>query len=469
MLDWLTRRARAALRKAARPLAYVPLDGPRGRYPVLGDRAPSVDVAGMDWAVVEDRSLHRHGWFSDLARHYAATRDDKLAALACAELARWLAADRPGEGPGWVHPSDSSFRLVHWAIGVGALGDALEPDLRRMIAGAARVHALAALAELGHQADDHRRVAHAAALSLAGFGWPGLPEASRFRSEGLSWLGRSLPAQILADGSPRWGSTANLRVVVELGVLCRQVAQAERGAWPGGLAPALDQAAFFLGALGDTLPPFGEAPIAPLGMSIGEAPPVPEKDWSMLTFRDGGWVIARARYKGGLNRLVVRAGESVGPHARDDLGQIGWELAGTPILVDPGASLPPGERGALPWPSSEPKPPANLMMARQDGREVRVVVQRLGRRSEARRDILLAATRLVVTDRFGACEPTSLVWPLGPGWVSEMDEGGWIADREGVKLRVGFDGGAATAVDGGFRVGVAGGLEQRVKSRFEVR
>lgn len=465
MLDWLTRKARGALRRVSRPLVYAPLDSPRGVYPAVGGRLDGVAPLPLDWAVVDDRALLRHGWFSGLARQYAERRDDALAARSCEALGRWLAADQPGESAGWVHPSDVSFRLVHWAIGVGALGDALDPDLRRRVAGAARVHALAALAELGHQPDDHRRVAHAAALVLAGFGWPGLAEAARFRGGGLSWLGRSLPAQILADGSPRWGSTEALRVVAQLGVLCRGVC--ERGGLPSSVGPALEQATFFLGALGDTLPPFGAAPVESLGVALGDAPPVPDKDWSMLTFRDGGWVIARSMHKGAINRLVVRVGQAEGPWAHHDAGQIAWELGSTPILVDPGTDAPPAERGALPWPSAEREPPPELTMARQDGREVRVVVQRVGRRAEARRDVLLAATRLVVTDRFGGCEPTALVWPLGAPPLAEGD--GWTTERAGIKVQIGFDGGAARAADSALRVEVPGGAEVRIKSRFEVR
>jgi hypothetical protein len=203
-----------AAAKGPLPEPTSPTDGGRGKLPFANDidltwdgaaelgATVSAALHGVDWGVCpvsgarlpnqhraalvlepgawhEARLLHRHRWFSTLARAWRETGDPAFAVAASDALASWLAHDRPAVGVAWAHTSDAGARLVQWMLGAGWLGEELDPDLWRRMAGSVAAHAafLSERLSIGSNESDHRLVVQACGLVAAGLAWPGLPGA----------------------------------------------------------------------------------------------------------------------------------------------------------------------------------------------------------------------------------------------------------------------------------------------------
>ncbi|MCB9760814.1 MAG: hypothetical protein H6739_13310 [Alphaproteobacteria bacterium] len=385
-----------------------PADSPWGAFPALGP--------GTHVPVPTGRAFHQHLWF-------AAGDPDAGDALG-----RWLVEDVPGRGPAWQHPSDAGLRLAAWWLGAARLGEALDPDLRRRMAGSVGWHVRFTRAHLALRSAemDHRLVAQAAGLVVAGLGWPGLPDARATWAEGLTLLGRALPLQVFGDGAPRRGGPAQLRLAWRLGRLAQATCAANRVAFPARAAAALLRAQSFLQAL-QPLPPIGvSAPRFPL-----ELPPdaAPAKGWRLRTWREGGWAIGVAQAKGGASRVVVPTTSAPAPWGHADAGQVLWSAGDVPVLVDPGHAVDQPTLADAEAHSGLPGPVA-LTSARVDSRTLTVDLDTALRS----RRVQAGYTRLVVTERAHVDGDWRVCWPMAPGWAFTEVEDGWEAERGEARL-----------------------------------
>ncbi|MCB9795714.1 MAG: hypothetical protein H6741_23720 [Alphaproteobacteria bacterium] len=459
----------------------APADSAFGLRPALTP-APGARPGSRDEA--------QHAWVSRMAR------DNPDAA--CERLGGWLVRDVPGVGPDWAHPSDAGLRLLHWALLAAWLGEGVDPDLRRRMAGSACAHAACLSAELGAGPRDHRRVLAAAGVTVAGLVFPDLPEARRWWSQGLSALGRALPEQLHADGSPRLGAPAHLALCVSAAGLALRFAEAAGVAPPEALRPALTRAALFLKA---TTGPEGLAPIggpapSPLPVDLSALIEVsedltPERGWRMLSFRDGGWVVAHGRVRGGASLVLAHAGAAPPPWGHPDAGQILWSLDDGAVLADPGwlegrEDLGrAGAHGGLIAAGAAPSA-LSLSVARVDGRRATLAMQGpLGPLAWTRSARVEGARVLIQDDLIGEGQVEAVArYPLGLGWRPEPAErGGWEARRGDRVLSVRADEGplrwswedAELVVDGRVQAGRAlvgrGALSggDRLRVRFEIR
>ncbi|MCK6523214.1 heparinase II/III-family protein [Myxococcota bacterium] len=530
-----------------------PVDCPLGRVPSLGAQLPSDPPAAAEALLdsllragaptaltpAQARALHRHVWWPGLARAAACGGGPERVEPALRALGEWIAADRPGQGPAWEHGSDAALRLLSWGLAVAWQRGQLPDTLRRRLAGSAEAHLQYTLAvpALAEGPADHRPALQAAGLAVGGLLFPELPSARRARAEGLSRLGHAIDAMTSADGAPRCGSPGALLLAVEAALVARAYARAARVPTPALLDGALLRAAWFLRVLGDGfggLPNIGERPapsllggaspwlnpwvtLCALGLSPGESapegaadpvvglltgkePPAPGpqaergKTWSMVSFRDAGWVVAHAEVKGGLSRAVVLAADHEGLWGHPDGGQVLWDLPKATVLADPGAwaqhpelAEPEAHGGVF---VGERRLRAALETARVDGRDATVTLRLSGDGGGpgggliARRELKLAGARLSFTDRFegeGAA-PFELRWPLGPGWTLTRAEKGFEGSHPQAKLSVAVDGEADWSVEAGevlegdalvsAPVLVARGRAapgQRLKTRFEIK
>ena len=530
-----------------------PVDCPVGRVPQLGLDLPTEPAEGADALLdsllragaptaltpAQARALHRHVWWPGLARAAALGGGPERVEPALRALGEWIAADRPGQGPAWEHGSDAALRLLSWGLALAWQRGELPDPLWRRLAGSAEAHLQYTLAvpALSEGPADHRPALQAAGLAVGGLLFPELPSARRARAEGLSRLGHSLDGMTTADGAPRCGSPSALLLAVEAALLARAYARAASVPTPALLDGALLRAAWFLRALGDGfggLPNIGERPAPSLfggsspwatpwvtlcalglspgegapdlvvdpvvGLLIGKAPPKPgpkaerSKTWSLVSFRDAGWVVAQAEVKGGASRAVVLAAQHAGLWAHPDAGQVLWDLPKATVLADPGAW---GQHPELAEPEAHGgvfvggrRLGAVLETARVDGRDATVTLRLSndgggpGAGLIARRELKLAGARLSFTDRFegeGAA-PFELRWPLGPGWTLTQAEKGFEGVHSQAKLSVSTDGEAEWAVESGEVVEgeslvsapvlVARGRAapgQRLKTRFEIK
>ena len=437
------------------------------RCPDTGAVLPSAPwnaVGGGPHAWAAARRLHRHQWFSTLARARRETGEATLALGATGALGEWIIQDVPGRGVAWVHAGDAAARLVHWALGAGWLGDELDPDLRRRLAGSVLPHAEWLLASLSLRAADLRLLDQAVGLVVAGLAWPDLPGARRWWSTGLTLIGRHLERQLHADGSPVSAPPAWLARTVS-GVLIARAFCREHGvAFPTQADAALGRAAWYLRVLSEgtgSLPPVGAAAtpdlLAPwglgaertawnavvgLGLVPGEAgpeadqdataallsgAPVPAgaplpggKDWAMWAFRGSGCVVLRGQLQRQPSRLVLWCGGggagAPAPPAPGAGFQVLWDVGQTPVLVDPGAHpehpelrLAGAHGGCLVDGGGVPRDlgrawgthRAAVSRARVDGRAAAVVAEHDAFAPLSHeRDLRLDGAKLVVTDRF---------------------------------------------------------------------
>ncbi|HEX2255865.1 MAG TPA: alginate lyase family protein [Afifellaceae bacterium] len=173
----------------AAPIAKpASMTGPR-RFTFLnreGEAATAADWSAPDTARLWLYNLH---YFDDLSAAGAADRAVWHGAL----IARWIAENPPGQGPGW-EPYPLSLRIVNWvkwAVRTGGQGEAARDSL------AAQARHLARRIEW-HLMANHL-LANAKALVFAGCWFDGT-EADGWRETGLGILARELPEQVLADG-----------------------------------------------------------------------------------------------------------------------------------------------------------------------------------------------------------------------------------------------------------------------------
>ena len=497
-------------RAAARgplPEPTTPVDGGRG---VLPERVPSgwegaaavgdalVDaLTGVDWGTCpatgarlpqqhraalvldpgawhEARLHHRHGWFSTLARAYADTGDARYATAATSALASWLAVDRPQVGIGWAHASDAGERLLHWVEGAAWLGEELDADLWRRMAGSVEAHAAFLRDTMPHDSD-FRLVVAACGLAAAGLAWPGLSGARGWWSEGLALLGRHLPAMSHGDGVPRDRSAARLLRVTEMVMLVRELARANSVAFPADADHAVGQAAWVLRVLAadsGTLPSLGAtAPafahpwggvaafrawdaLAPdRGAELADSPLAASTEWAMTAFREGGWIVLHSASRGACSRVVVSGADSVGLGGHADVGHVSWDLGDLTILADPGDAAGHRElsgahvHNGLVYNgvgAGDGRPAgAFVRKARADGRAASVAVQHDAFAGVSlEREVLIEGARVAVVDKLGekAGGAVELRFTFGRGWTLSEGEKGWTGEHEsGKKLAVKLD------------------------------
>ncbi|HJN76887.1 MAG TPA: hypothetical protein QGF58_23365 [Myxococcota bacterium] len=279
-----------------RPLDASPVDARRGPLLQLRLGRPGFE---------DRRDLHR--WFLDLARRGEAEE-------ACSRLGRWILADRPGEGADWEHASDAAVRLVYWGLGVGVLGEELDPDLWRRMAGSARAHAEFTLRE-----DSPHPVAQGSGLVVAGSLFPDLSEL--WVGEGLSRLARAMPEVVAVDGS---GAPDALQRAVCLGLVARSFAtlppEAEGALYRGASylrvvsagGPPLDTARH-PALLGESAEELADALGVEDDLDIG-------REWSLRAYRATNRAVGHARLKGVTSRLLV------------EHGSLSWHLDGEALI-----------------------------------------------------------------------------------------------------------------------------------------
>jgi len=430
---------------------------------VLPD-APWDQLGGGVNAWAAARELHAHQWFSTLARAGHETGDRALARAASDALGEWLLQDVPGHGVAWAHASDAAARLMHWALGAGWLGDELDPDLRRRMAGSVPAHAAWLERGLSLSEGDHKLVFQAAGLVVAGLAWPELPEARRRWSRGLALLGRALPRQLHDDGSALLGVPALSARMVSAVWVARAFCRENGVAFPADADAALARLSWTLRVLSEgtgTLPPIGACHQAPLlapwgldaarsawnavvglGLAPGDATPDADTDataawlsgrvvapgaplqagneWAMWAFRNSGTVVMLSEAKKRPVRLVfwgaLPGDARPAAQVHGDGFQLLLDVGDVPVLVDPGADADHLELGladahgtclvdgrGVPRRQGQGWAPFSgaVERARVDGRNGAVVVSHDGfGGGRYRRDLRAEGTKLVITERF---------------------------------------------------------------------
>ena len=419
-------------------------------------------IAATTWRDVSERSRHRLGDVVLLAKS-AAENDCLPHALASTQALReWIAQDRYGEAAAWEHSSDVAWRTMRFSLLLSLLKEDLEPEARLCLAGSVQLHALHlrhALLSSG-MAHPRRAVLQASALVLAGLTWPRLQGARQWWSEGLTCLGRSLPAVLGEDGSPSEG-LGDLVECMEAASLARAACCRKEIAFPSAADGPLIQGISFLRVLeGEHCPlrissfdaPWGQGDrprseslwnalvgwglvaddsseraatdsIAEmlcgdeLGAGRALAPP---NGWRMSALRQGGWVAAHGGTKAADLSLRWRFKdvEGRGPNQPE------WGTAGTEILAD-------CPQAGVFRPATFTK--SRIENARVDGRLLQVHVHFESTAGDWHRKVSAEGARLVFLDRLTGEKGLQVdwIWQLAPSWSQvENEEPGRLRSGE---------------------------------------
>jgi hypothetical protein len=177
----------------------------------------------------ELRAPHRHAWLVS-----ACWGAEEQRRRALASLDAWLAVDSPGRGVGWVHTTDLTARLCHWAASLPSFGPALGwRGLHARLAGSARWHLdHLELRLCSPTPGDPRRSLQLIGIAVGALCFPALPEASSRLGRALSALPGALEALLEPDGRPSGGDLSVLSELQGFGLLLATLGQANRAPMP---------------------------------------------------------------------------------------------------------------------------------------------------------------------------------------------------------------------------------------------
>ncbi len=205
----------------------------------------------------------RFGWALVLARAYAVSRQARYAQVFWDYTRLFFEANPPGLGPQWASAQEVALRLIclvfAWQIFKNVPGADLaaqSAELSRIVA----VHAARIPPSLGYARaqNNNHLLSEAAGLYTAGLALPAHPSANRWRSLGWRWFQRGLQQQIAPGGAYSQHSANYHRLMLQLGLWVKALADQAGQAFPGLSLERLSAAAGWLAGLLD--PASGQAP-----------------------------------------------------------------------------------------------------------------------------------------------------------------------------------------------------------------
>ncbi|HEX6790320.1 MAG TPA: alginate lyase family protein, partial [Candidatus Krumholzibacteria bacterium] len=334
--------------------------------------------------------LNRMSCLVDFAAAYRATRDEAIADRITALMESWARANPYLVGANWLSPMETGLRLFAWSIALAGIRDAPAPSpdrcqtiLRSMFR---QARFLAAHFSRWAIPNNHL-VGEAATLSAFAAYWPLLRPAPEWMEQSSATLVEEAGRQVLADGF-HFENSVNYHLVTLDFFLLHLHARLVRGETPDrailDAAMAMADAALSLVAPSGRMPMIGDDSMPHLVViagRMGSPGPVSGhvtfEDFLRLEharlftttpwgrellelrrpvvesrrFREAGIDVARDEH----SHLVFTHGPqhdrpfSQG-HLHADAGSFELELAGVPLIVDPGSYLydgPPGLRAHM--------------------------------------------------------------------------------------------------------------------------
>ncbi len=210
----------------AQPLHLIP-ESPLAHWTayVRGRRAWGLEDVKLIW------EPGRFGWAYTLARAHLVSGDGRYAQAFWEHTERFLDANPPNLGPHWASAQEVALRLIALVFAYHAFaGDPATSDSRRARLSSALAHHAArippTLAYARAQNNNHL-LSEAAGLYTAGLALPGHPQARAWRALGWRWFNRGLRAQIAPEGTYIQHSTNYHRLMLQLGLWVRLLAEGE--------------------------------------------------------------------------------------------------------------------------------------------------------------------------------------------------------------------------------------------------
>ena len=216
---------------------------PRRFSPMIDWRR--TDVGGVKYVW----EINRHQFLIPTAKTYFITQERRYADQVLDILADWVDNNPPLEGINWTSSLELSIRLIAWTFILHMLRDALDVrDVRyKKILGSLIVQARFVEKNLSRfsSANNHR-LGEVAGLAVVGLGLPGIPEASKWATEGCQFLEEEIFLQVCEDGVGKEQSTDYLCFVLDLALVALALARRRQHSMEERVWERLEAACIFL-------------------------------------------------------------------------------------------------------------------------------------------------------------------------------------------------------------------------------
>ena len=367
--------------------------------PVSGRRAPLVHwswIDPLDAARVGDSKvvweLNRQQWLVTLGQAYRFTGDERYAEAFRSSVLTWMLHNPPGTGINWASSLEVAFRLISWTWALFLLrgSRALTAELYASVLEGVATHAAHVERYLSYYFSPNTHLTgEALGLCYAGFVFPELRSARRWRALGWRILVNELDRQVEIDGAYFERSTCYQRYTAEIYLHFLLLVTENGRAVPARVPERLERMVDVLLALrrpDGTMPRIGDAdggtllPLArrapddfrglfaiaaavfrradfawaaegasaePLWLcgpgaldrldSLASRPP---RAGGLQIFAEGGWAVMRSGWRRRDHHLVLDIGPIGCPvsagHGHADLLSVDCSVFGEPAVVDPG-------------------------------------------------------------------------------------------------------------------------------------
>jgi hypothetical protein len=178
----------------------------------------------------------RFGWATVLARAYYLSADEKYAKTFWKHTIKFLQANPPNLGPHWASAQEVGLRLIALVFAAGVFEDSPQSNPERMkrLAAALAAHAERIPPTLGYARaqNNNHLLTEAVALYTAAAVLPEHPRAEQWRKLGWRWLHTGLDAQINEDGEYAQHSANYHRLMLQVGLWAKLVADTQGDVFP---------------------------------------------------------------------------------------------------------------------------------------------------------------------------------------------------------------------------------------------
>jgi hypothetical protein len=366
--------------------------------PVSGRRAPLTHwsrIDALDAERVGDSKviweLNRHQWLVRLGQAYRLNREERYARRFAETIRDWKRANPTGLGINWASSLEIALRLIAWCWAAMLFrgARALDADLFAEILAGVADHAAHVERYLSHYFSPNTHLTgEALGLVYAGFVFPELSRARRWRHLGERILIEEFRRQVLSDGLHFERSTCYHRYTLEIYLHFLLLSQRNGAVCPPSMRDGIEamvDALLDLRQPDGTMPPLGDAdggwllPLAPrapddargvfaVAAAVFRRPehawaaggPAPETLWlggptalaemdriagrapeaATAVLPDAGYAVMRSGREPHAHQLILDAGPLgcpvSGGHGHADLLAIQCAIFGEPVIVDPG-------------------------------------------------------------------------------------------------------------------------------------
>lgn len=197
----------------------------------------------------------RFSWAILLGRAYHLTGNEKYARTFWKFTEKFFLANPPNRGPHWASAQEVGLRLISLVFAAGLFKNSPEssPERMRTLAVNLAAHAKRIPPTIGYARaqNNNHLLSEAAALYTAAAALPKHPQAGRWRRLGWRWLHAGLDAQITENGEYAQHSTNYHRLMLQVVLWAKLVADAQGDIFPEASRAKLAAATRWLQGLFD--------------------------------------------------------------------------------------------------------------------------------------------------------------------------------------------------------------------------